>query len=188
MGELFEKTDFSDSDESIENNLDPFGGWRLPTQEEWEKVVTNASVREGSTVNGTPNAHWAFIRLTGVTFEGSTTPYGLLVFPDGKTITGKTLVGVDDVSNSTTGVTSAELNAYLEQGCLFLPCASFYDTSLDDEGDPIGWIDGGSYRSNRESGDGGAYYLYFDNPSVNSGYEDNKWSYISVRLVKSVGE
>ena len=181
LGQLFEKADYSDYDDGdIENNLDPFGGWRLPTLEEWEKVVTtDASVREGSTVNGTPNAHWAFIRLTGVTFAGNTTPYGLLVFPDGKTITGKTLVGVDNVSNSTSGVTSAELNAYLEQGCLFLPCAGIYDPVNDC------WYDGGNYRSNRESGDGGSYYLHFDDHIVDLNWEDDKYSYISVWLVKS---
>ena len=132
MGELFEKSGFSTSDGNIINELDPIGGWRLPTQTEWSSIV--GTTRAGSTVNDT-TSHYALIQLTVVTHAGRSTPNGLLIFPDGETITGKTLSGVDNTTQ-TTGVTLAELNAYLEQGCVFLPASGYYHTAEN-------WMDGG---------------------------------------------
>lgn len=126
MGALFEKSGFANSDGDIDNNLDPLDGWRMPTGAEWTNIIsTSTAVREGSTVNGSSNKHFAHIALTGVTYAGSSTPRGLLLFPDGRTITGKSLSGTDN-STTTTGVTLSELNEYLEQGCVFLPVCGYY--------------------------------------------------------------
>lgn len=120
MGQLFEKADFNVSDGHIDNLLDPLDGWRLPTKTEWEAITTNTSAREGSTVNGSINKHYALIQLIGVSFSVYSYINGLLIFPDGKTIIGKPLSGADN-NTQTTGVTESELNVYLSQGCVFLP-------------------------------------------------------------------
>ena len=53
----------------------------------------------------------------------------LLLFPDGETITGETLLAASinggGMSQRTT-LTNAQLNVYLEQGCVFLPGTGHY--------------------------------------------------------------
>lgn len=160
--------------------MNPLSGWRLPTQTEWAAITTNTSARAGSTVNGSAGKHYALIRLTGVTHASSSTPNGLLIFPDGKSITGKTLSGIDNTTQ-TTGVTAAELNAYLRQGCVFFPASSYYY-----DGD--GWNGGGRdgfywYSTAYNSGD--AYYLYFRGNYLNAvNYNEDYGGYYSVRLVR----
>ena len=130
IGELFEKTGFSTSDGCIETNYDHAGGWRLPTKKEWEKILTNTTTgpngRPGSTVNGYTNKHYAFVRLTGVTHCGTSTPRGMIIFPDNETITGAALSYMDNI-NLTTGVTVQQINNFIEQGCVFLPQTGFYN-------------------------------------------------------------
>lgn len=127
MGQLFVKEDFSSQDGDIDNILDPFRGWRLPTKTEWEKI-TYAELREGAIVNGIPGSRFAAIELTGVTFANDSTPMGLLIFPDGEIISGKPLDGVNNTT-CTAGVSVSELNVYLEQGCAFIPAAGYYSDS-----------------------------------------------------------
>lgn len=124
MGELFEKAGFASSDGDIDNMLNPLDGWRLPTELEWSTIFNIGATRTGSTVNGTEHVCYAHLQLTGVTHSGYTNPYGILVFPDNKQITGKTLTGTNNSTN-TTGVTVEELNAYLNQGCVFFPNSGF---------------------------------------------------------------
>ena len=122
LGELFEKAGFTTTDGSIENLLDPLDGWRLPTQSELSTFVTTSSaIRLGSTVNGSSNKHYANIQLTGVSYADSDTPYGLLLFPDGETITGKAFSYMD-ASSLNTGFTVSDVNNYLAQGCVFVVC------------------------------------------------------------------
>ena len=134
---------FSTSSGDIDNtnkiSYDGHDDWRLPTQAEWCTITTGDSPgtsREGSTVNGNSGSKYAIIQLTGVTHAGNSTPYGLLLFPDGETISGKTLIGINNTS-ATSGVTLAELQAYLDQGCAFLPASGY----CDPEG--VGWKDHG---------------------------------------------
>ena len=61
MGQLFEKKNFNSSDGDIDNLLDPFSGWRLPTNTEWAAMTTNTSARDGSTVNGSAGKHYALV-------------------------------------------------------------------------------------------------------------------------------
>ncbi len=198
MGQLFEKADYSSTDGSIENTLDPLDGWRLPTIEEWEKIVNiDPTIRPGSTVNGTANAHWALIQLDGVSIsyeEDYQKVRGLLIFPDNKIIIGKTLIKTDelyyyeedeftgdvliDEDYCTYGVTLAELNVYIEQGCIFLPYSCYYDPGFGND-----WFMSGNcgyYWSSTDSA--GNYYLFFDVTSIS--YDDFTNLYYPVRLVR----
>ena len=179
MGQLFEKAGFSYSDGDIENLLNPLSGWRLPTKADWVAITINTSARAGSTVNSSAGKHYALIKLTGVSHAGTTTPNGLLIFPDGQSITGKALSGMDNTTQ-TTGVTVAELNAYLSQGCVFLPASGYYNKEADD------WESSGSYLSSTlDSTEDEADLFYFDYYRlmmyVNT---DSSLFYYPIRLVK----
>ncbi len=175
----FGKTDGStyfNWDEVRDINLD---GWRLPTIAEWEAITTtDAAVRSGSTVNGTENAHWAFIQLTGVSHAGSSNPYGLLLFPDGATITGQTIEV--DAENDTTGVTLTELNEFLAQGCVFLPASGYYH----DGGDWYVGGDVGRYWSGTQISAGNAWGLYFYDGDLSTSGLDKSRNYYGVRLIR----
>ena len=179
MGQFFDADgdSFSTASGSIDN-ANTLDGWRLPTKTEWESILTtDGSVREGSTVNGTANKHYARVQLTGVTHATSSTPSGLLIFPDGKTITGKTLSGMDN-DTQTTGMTSTEFYAYLAQGCAFLPASGLCY---------VGWSSGGDYGrywSASEDGENRAFFAYFDGAVSPAGNGSKTDLYYSVRLVK----
>ncbi len=179
MGQLFEKAGFSTSDGDIENLLDPLSGWRLPTKAEWASII--GTTRAGSEVNGSAGKHFCLIQLAGVSHAGSSTPNGLLIFPDGKTITGKALSTMDDDSSQTTGVTSAELAEYLAQGCAFLPASGNYNGGDD-------WYNGGNYGnfwSSTEYNKYAAYRLNFHDSNLSPGnFGSNSNNYCSVRLVR----
>jgi len=192
MGQLFEDPSFDETMGDIDNVLDPLDGWRLPTSSEWASIV--GTTRDGSTVNGTPNAHWAYIEFPGVTNGAYSYTRGLLIFPDGTTITGKALQRVDiiyeydtvndkEIHYCTTGVTVAELNAYLEQGCAFLP-EKGYCESYDCESDE--WcIDDGYYWSSTEWDASYGYFFHISSQDLDPvSCFDKECSYYSVRLVR----
>ena len=164
MGELFEKSGFTTSDGDIENNLDPFNGWRLPSKDEWDELI--GTTRTGSTVNNSSGKHYARIQLTGITYAGSSTPNGLLIFPDGETITGTTLTNMDN-NTVNTGITISQLNEYLNQGCIFLPAGGYYSS---------GWSSGSSYGASTE---------YDTTNGYNSEGYGSKSEYLLVRLVRN---
>lgn len=113
-----------DNDELISNVLDPFNGWCLPTITEWNDIIFGSSKRTGSTVNETSKSYCAQIQLDGVEHAGVNNINGLLIFPDGETISGKSLNAINQYGSSrlyTTGFTSNDLNEYLAQGCVFIP-------------------------------------------------------------------
>ena len=144
LGQLFDNASFNVNEGAIENNLDPCDGWRLPTGTEVNTIFTTSSAtREGSTVNGNINKHYARIQLTGVTHAGSDTPTGTLVFPDNEMITGKALSGMDN-STITTGFTLSELTDYLHQGCAFFPDMGIHNSSGDswEESEQYIWTNG----------------------------------------------
>ena len=185
MGQLFEKADFSKSDGSIENLLDPLDGWRLPTKEELESIV--GTEREGSTVNGLANKHYAIVGLehSDDILVGYGTR-GLIIFPDGATITGKALPGMDSTT-ITDNITKDDIDAYVNQGCAFFPACGYHYSeeyysvdTWDDSGDV------GVFLSST-SGEAGEYYqLYFDGGYITV-TESNTISgqQCSVQLVKS---
>lgn len=165
MGDLFETPGFSISDGDIENSLDPFDGWRLPSKSEWDELI--GTTRSGSTVNNSSGKHYARIQLTGITYAGSSTPNGLLIFPDGETITGTALSNMDN-STVNTGITISQLNEYLNQGCIFLPAGGYYSG---------GWNSGSSYGTSTE---------YDTTNGYNSeGFGSKTSEYLLVRLVRN---
>ena len=129
MGQLFDADGDSFTAESgAIDNANTLAGWRMPTVEEWQKILTtDSSVRTGSTVNGNSNKHWAFVQLTGVTHASNTSPKGLLIFPDDGDFPSPAYLELSGLDNSTitTGVTLDQLNAYLDAGCVFLPRSGY---------------------------------------------------------------
>ena len=207
MGELFEgedfsyEGDFSEESANIENLLNPFNGWRLPTNSEWkailgytytyvypedfdpmdaepERVIT--WTRSGSNVNGQSGKHYAYVRLSGVSHAGDSNPYGLLLFPDGKIIVGQTLTAMDDELTESTTLTLSQLNEYLEQGCVFLPASGYADPNMDH------WRNGGVdgyYTSSTYNED--CYGLVFRNSSLDiSTFLIYDYGCLATRLVK----
>ncbi len=185
MGALFEKADFTnDDDGDIENLLDPLDGWRLPTQAESVKLVTTSSAeREGSTVNGRANTHWNLVNVTGISYAGETSILGLILFPDGITITGASMDhpdAIDDEDYDYSDITSSELDAYLEQGCAFLPAGGYHDSNSY-------WGNLGSegyYRSSTELMSEVAFILYFNKDEFYGDYDRGKEDSFCVRLVR----
>lgn len=117
----------SSTNSNIDNlgNKVSYGGyndWRVPTPAEWQTIIGTS--RAGSTVNGNTSKHYSFIRLTGVTHAGNSSPYGVLLFPDNEMITGVTLNGFDNTT-ITSNITNDQLNDYLNQGCAFLPASGW---------------------------------------------------------------
>lgn len=176
MGKLFENSGFTASNGDIENELEPFDDWRIATIDEWTAIL--GTTRSGSTVNNSQNKHYAMLQLTGVTHAGSTTPTGLLIFPDGETITGVTLANIDNLSINL-DITEQQLINYLNQGCVFLPC--------DGKKIESGWVknNDGNYLSSIESGNNSSFIAAFDTSAiVTNASTDKTLSYLPVRLVR----
>ena len=126
LGELFEKAGYTTSDGDIDNVLDPFDGWRLPTRAEWCTVTTGESpgtMREGSTVNGNSGVKYVRVSLSGDYVNYSD---GLLLFPDGFSITGS--INTNSINNTSyvSYLSVSQLQEFLDQGCAFLPKAGYY--------------------------------------------------------------
>jgi hypothetical protein len=189
MGELFEKADFSNSDGSIENLLDPFNGWRLPTFPEWKKLTTGATgqTRDGSSVNGVAGKKYAIIQLKSeeTTYATSSSPLGLLLFPDNHTMTIK--VDGSDIVNTNNGtanidMTIAELNDAISQGCAFLPGGGWYNSE--------DWSFGGDrpyYPASHEYNTLDVYVTYYyPSALVLDGSYSKTSRYFPICLVRSV--
>jgi len=103
-----------------------------------------------------------------------------MIFPDGLTITGKALDGMDNTT-WTIGMTRAELNAYLAQGCAFLPASGSYESIG-------GWNGGGTHGEYWSAAGRDQYFTFFNNyllPGTSMAYGNEKPDcYFSVRLVK----
>ena len=99
------------------------GDYRPPTKNEYETILYAS--RPGSIVNGVSSCNYALITINDVTnYSVGSSIYGLLLFPDNKIINGKTLLSVNDNTN-TEGFTENDLNKYLNQGCVFLPQSGY---------------------------------------------------------------
>ena len=161
----------------------------MPTSAELSELITyNKDSRPGATLtDGTgtaiTGAVYCMVQVTGLSSQSfwwgaSTTLYGLLIYPDGATITLDALyaLGKDNKSQtSESGKTvTAEQMAYLiEGGCAFLPCAGSYNYDKDD------WGDGGTCGRYRCSSDG--TLLNFLSGNVYTGSYNY---YYSARLVR----
>lgn len=137
MGDLFKKSGFTTSDGSILNTLDPLDGWRLPTKDEWDYMTGTA--RTGSSVNGASGKHYAFINFDHDGDGNTSNIYGVLLFPDGETITGASLSNLDNTTTNA-NLTAAQVNDYLSQGCIFLPAEGYCQSgSFDGNNTYIGY-------------------------------------------------
>lgn len=196
MGQLFEKANFSEQDGSVENVLNPLDGWRLPSKNDFVKIIGTIDgetwLRPGSEVNGVENVHFTFVNLTDYTFTGYPTFFGILLFPDNCLITGTALNGDcdDKSSGNLSELTTVQLNEYIEQGCVFLPAFGymehgewnpFYATLLSNEvttnntngPDLFVWMPGTfTYASDITSG------TQYDGTEKTS-------AYLTIRLIKS---
>lgn len=177
MGQLFTSNEnFSESSGNINgyyNNM-----WKLPSAEDWETIIGTS--RDGSTVNGLENKHYAFIRLTNTLYEGETTIFGLLLFPDYEVINGTSLSTIDAMNF--TALTETQLDEYINQGCVFLPYSGRYGGS---------WYAGGmngSYLSSTQSNSTSAKVLILsNNASTNAVNLSKTAAYTQIRLVRWVG-
>lgn len=179
MGQLFDESGFTVSDGDILNRLEPFeNGWRIPTKEEWESIIsTGTTIREGSTVNNSANKHYALIQLTGVSHAGNSTPYGLLLFPDGETITGVTLTNLDNAT-ANIGITESQLDEYLNQGCAFITASGSYAGQWNDGGNE------GNYWASTEFDSASGNTICFANNSITNKTANKISGYNAVRLVR----
>ncbi len=188
VGQFFDSrgSSFSYSSGSINNagNKITFGGyndWRLPTQPEWNTIIWGERI--GSTVNGTSGCRFALITLTGVTHAGNSTPNGILILPDGATLTGmsKTFNWNTQSFSGNTGVTVSQLQQYLDAGCVFIPGAGHYNGSS--------WNEAGTNGSYWSATEYSTYYgssFIFGPSYINVNRNDNKTSYyFPVRLVRT---
>ena len=184
LGQYFDSrgNSFSTSSGSIDNNGNKIScvghnDWRLPTFSDWNIIIGTS--RAGSSVNGNSGSRYAIIQLEGINHAGSNTPIGLLLFPDSKTITGKTLSGINNTT-CTTGVTGSELNNYLDQGCVFIPASGCFLDGHSDYGGNTGF-----YWSTYQSG--WAYTLKFNSSLVQADYTISMTQpHMPARLVRSV--
>ena len=108
--------------------------WRLPYIHEWLNYIGKTTTRPGSTVNGESGYQFALIRLeysdrypkSDDAAGGTTTPLGLLIFPDNYRMTPSFTLPYRnsyrpaDVNH---GITYDQLTEYIEAGCVFLPGA-----------------------------------------------------------------
>lgn len=163
----------------------------MPTSAELSELITyNQDSRPGATLYKTDGtgtaitgAVYCMVQVTGLSSQSfwwgaSTTLYGLLIYPNGATITLDALyaLGKDNKSQtSESGKTvTAEQMAYLiEGGCAFLSCAGGYYYGGG------GWSSGGTGGFYRCSSD--VRYLSFYSGTVNTGSTSN---YYSARLVR----
>ena len=155
--------------------------WRIPTESECESIIgLEQYPRIGSTVNGNAGSRYALIQLVNYTICGTSTPNGLLIFPDDKTISGKSLSGINN-SVQTTGVTIDELREYIDQKCEFLPALGYVNAS----GAFTGGGTIGAYWTCNESDDNYGEYIIFDANSVLIGNSFRKTCKLPVRLIRN---
>jgi len=162
-------------------SFDGKNDWRMPSQAEWAAVTTGS--RTGSTINGASGCRYALIQLIGVTHAGNSEPIGLLLAPDGETMTGisKTFTWNVNSTSGNTGVTAAQLDEYLYAGCVFLPASGRFNGSS--------WNDAGAsgiYWSSTELSSTYGYYLLFLSSYVNPSSNSSRSSiYFQCRLVRT---
>lgn len=101
-----QEDNFDASSGAIDNTRN-WGGWRIPTRAEWNRIYGYEGNRPGSNVNGIPNVLKVWIRIND--------QEGLLLFPDNYYIEGKELN-----LTSTNELTQEEYYNYLNQGCVFI--------------------------------------------------------------------
>lgn len=144
-----------------------FNDWRQPTQNEFRRLFTTTTTgtygRNGSTVNGSANKHYSFVRVTDNTFDGVSNFIGMLIYPDDCTITAAEITSYD-TSTLNDNVSSSTIDSCVEQGCAFLPAAGRSDNSVvTGVGSTLQY----TVRDGKTSGSGnGRFYAYLNNGSI----------------------
>lgn len=153
--------------------------WRLASSgAEWNTILKGS--RLGSTVNGLTGcircrilvnlAGSKYTKTGNVTDNGDGTySYaidagsdlitGLIVFPDGAVMTGATFINWDAADFTTNKLTYAELSAYLDKGCYFIPQSGLI--SYTDNGS-------GTYKNGYRYGGAGTSSYSWGNSSSDS--------------------
>jgi len=161
---------------NINNGKTPIAGCYLPTYDQWLYIV-HGYYRTGSTVNGTAGCRYALIQLS-YTNGSISNPTGVLVIPDGLTMTGmsRTFTWNVESTSGNTGVTVAQLNGYLTKGCVFLPAANHYNG---------GWVEDayGHYWSATSYNNTGARSLFFHSTTIGDYNVHKNVFYYPVRLI-----
>ena len=130
-------------------------GYTIPTIEQYETIIgTGTPVRDGATVNGLAEKHFAAVAidLTSTEYEsyglsGNNTINGLLLFPDGAIISCPELTAFDaPQSLNTISFSSYEALCSGTGRCAFLPCAG--KMYLD-----VGWSDPMGYYLTQSQSD-----------------------------------
>lgn len=190
LGQYFDSdgSNFSRLSGDIDNaNTISYNGhddWRIPTVAELCTLTSGeepGTSRSGSSVNGVNGAKFAIIRLSDVLYDWWEV-YGILLFPDGFTITGATLnninVDIDDPNYSE--MTSSELQAYINQGCAFLPEFGMFGTNW------YNYSNLGAYPSSNSTDDYEFKSWRFDEYYATTIVNDLKENvYYTVRLVRT---
>lgn len=165
-----------------------YGGhsdWRMLTKAEADAIIS--SLRTGSTINGTARCRYAFISVTDVVHAGSESGVrGLLLAPDDMTMTGMSKTFMWNANQpSGNDVTAAQLNEYLDAGCVFLPKSNY-----NIEGS---WQSLAVYWLNTEDDGSRAYSLHITFPGTYSEGDIDTYHYLPklerylpCRLVRSV--
>ena len=188
LGSFFDSrgSSFTESSGSIDNNgnkvtYGDFSDWRLPTITELQTIF--GTTRAGSTVNGTAGMHYACITLTGVTVAGTTNASGVLLFPDGMTITGAALSNMDN-NTYNTGITNSQINSYIEQGCAFIGYSGRYASwgwwGAGDNVNPLSATESSSDTSEMLD-----CYLSGGSGVRTDGHDSKTSNYMYVRLVRT---
>lgn len=151
--------------------------WFVPTKENWEAIM--GTERAGSTVNGTPGVHYAYIcSYEPISFPaGDNELEGYLLFPDGKTINGAEIEYYDGNLNYNEW-TVDDINNYVAQGCEFLPdCGRAYVTG------GTTWVSGqNAYITATEQNADNNYVKFYRNTFSSS---SKTYTYWAVRLIAS---
>ena len=182
---LFDTSINTGANENIDNDQTPISGCKLPTRLQWDAFADFYSViRTGSTVNGTAECRFALIQLTGYTNGSISNPVGVLLIPDGLTMTGmsRTFTWNVESTSGNTGVTVAQVQEYIDRGCVFLPAAGYVNddgTAFSNGGDR------GYYWASTSWGNLYSWYISLHATYLGSGYID-KGRYHTVRLIREM--
>ena len=151
-------------------------GWRTLTRDEWTYLFDTRE--SGSTVFGTENGRYAQATIN----TDGTGVNGVILFPDGVTITADKVSTAGTVNGSSayaTKCTTAQWTALESRGCVFLPAAGHRNgSSVTGAGSDGRYWSGKAYVTND------AYNVTFNSGKLNP--EDNHYCYLgySVRLVR----
>ena len=167
----------------INNGKTPISGCKLPTKDQWVAFSTGTD-RPGSSVNGTAGCRYALIKLTGYPIAGSSNPEGVLLIPDGQTITGmpRTFIWNSTfaygalATSENANVTVEQIEKYIEKGCVFVPAPGSSGGSY--------WAHGGDLWTASDAGGDAA--VWGVTTTAVSTYHRNKstYYYLPVRLIQ----